>query len=153
MASFRPIVEPPQKFAPSTVDAGFNPNQRSEADDFIRSNGVTGEEIQEYNRLSKCIGLCSCAKNRSINNEKTGINSILVRVTGGFNPPAGSPMDDERSLDLMDAIKFWNRNMYDNFRQWITGRRHTTTTYRPVVVINQFDRPSYTNANVIPNRH
>ncbi|XP_046631970.1 uncharacterized protein LOC124311491 [Daphnia pulicaria] len=123
MASFRPIVEPHQKFAPSTADAGFNPNQRSEADDFIRSNGVTGEEIQEYNRLS------------------------------GFNPPAGSPMGDERSLDLMDTFKFWNWNMYDNFRQWITGRRHTTTTYRPVVVINQFDRPSYTNANVIPNRH
>ncbi|XP_046445313.1 uncharacterized protein LOC124194949 [Daphnia pulex] len=124
MASFRPIVEPPQKFAPSTADdAGFNPNQRSEADDFIRSNGVTGEEIQEYNRLS------------------------------GFNPPAGSPTGDERSLDLIDAIKFWNWNMYDNFRQWIIGRRHTTTTYRPVVVINQFDRPSYTNANVIPNRH
>jgi hypothetical protein len=71
MASFRPIIEPHQKFAPSTADVGFNPNQRSEADDFIRSNGVTGEEIQEYNRLSKCIGLSSCAKNSSINNEKT----------------------------------------------------------------------------------
>ena len=78
---------------------------------------------------------------------------IFVHVTGGFNPPADSQMGDERSLDLMNAIKFWNWNMYDNFRQWITGRRLTTTTYRPVVVINQFDRPAYTNANVIPNRY
>jgi hypothetical protein len=57
MASFSPIVEPvlPQNFALSTADVGFNPNQRSEADEFIRSNGVTSEEIQEYNRLSKSI--------------------------------------------------------------------------------------------------
>ncbi len=78
---------------------------------------------------------------------------IFPHVTDGFNPPANSQMDDERSFDLINAIKFWNWNMYDNFRQWIFGRRQTTTTYRPVVVINQFDRPSYTKANVIPNRH
>lgn len=56
MASFSPIVLPvvSQNVAPSMAhQAEFNPNQRFEADEFLRSNGVTGEEIQEYNRLSK----------------------------------------------------------------------------------------------------
>jgi len=56
MASFSPIVGAPQNSVLS-LDAGFNPNQRSETEEFIRTNGVSGEEIQEYNRLSKCIGL------------------------------------------------------------------------------------------------
>lgn len=52
---------------------------------------------------------------------------------------------------LGSMIKYWNWSMYDRFRQWIAGRRHTTTTYRPIVVINQFDRP--THVNNIPARH
>jgi hypothetical protein len=67
MASFSPIVGPviSQNVAPSMAESEFNLNQRSEADEFLRLNGVTGEEIQEYNRLSKSRSML--AKNRSFN--------------------------------------------------------------------------------------
>ena len=47
------------------AESEFNLNQRSEADEFLRLNGVTGEEIQEYNRLSKSQSML--AQNRSFN--------------------------------------------------------------------------------------
>lgn len=56
----KPIVEPaePIPFGQISERTGSqldDPNQREEADEFIRSNGVTKEEIEEYNRISKRI--------------------------------------------------------------------------------------------------
>ncbi|KAK4036440.1 Uncharacterized protein APZ42_014352 [Daphnia magna] len=122
MASLGPIVEPrrPQYFAPLQPVASSN--HFAEADDFMRTHGVTGEEIQEYNRMS------------------------------GFNPPAGTDMAEERSFGLPDAIKFWNWSMFDNFRQWVTGRRQIVTTNSSPVLISPYDRQASTISNILPLR-
>ncbi|XP_059353398.1 uncharacterized protein LOC132088429 [Daphnia carinata] len=122
MASLGPVVEPrrPQYFAPLQPLASSN--HLAEADHFMRTHGVTGEEIQEYNRMS------------------------------GYNPPAGTDMAEERSFDLLNAIKFWNWSMFDNFRQWVTGRREIVTTNRPPVLISPYDRQASTTSNILPLR-
>ena len=60
----KPIVDPalrPNDFGSSPSEhmvAQFDdPNQREEADEFMRSNGVTKDEIEEYHRISKFIFL------------------------------------------------------------------------------------------------
>lgn len=73
------------------------------------------------------------------------LNSIA-----GFNPPADHDMGEERMFGLGHMLKFWNWNMYDRFRQWVHGRRQTTT-HSPVVVVNQFTRPSYLKGT--PSNH
>ncbi len=57
----KPLVEPilPNPFAGQStepLESQFeDPNRQEEADEFFRSNGVTKEEIEEYNRISKRI--------------------------------------------------------------------------------------------------
>ena len=63
---------------------------------------------------------------------------MSVFLTGGFNPPADAEMGDERTLGLYYKLKYWNQSMYYRFRQWIESRRRTTTTSRPVIVINHY---------------
>lgn len=56
MASSLPIVEPAlaqQSVQQGTIVPEFDPNQRAEADEFMRTNGVTQEEVDEYHRISK----------------------------------------------------------------------------------------------------
>lgn len=55
-ANSRPIVEPAvgQQFDQSpSGPREFEPNQRAEADEFMRNNGVTQEEVEEYQQISK----------------------------------------------------------------------------------------------------
>lgn len=59
-------------------------------------------------------------------------------------------MAEERSIALPDMIKFWNWSMFDNFRQWVTGRRHGSTTNRPPVLTAPYDRQTYTIPNILP---
>lgn len=141
MASLGPIVEPrrPQYFAPLQPVASSN--HFAEADDFMRTHGVTGEEIQEYNRMSKSI--TKCWSYYQFN--------CTCRI-GGFNPPAGTDMAEERSFGLPDAIKFWNWSMFDNFRQWVTGRRQIVTTNSSPVLISPYDRQASTISNILPLR-
>ena len=76
---------------------------------------------------------------------------MSVFLTGGFNPPADAEMGDERTLGLYYKLKYWNQSMYYRFRQWIESRRRTTTSQRPLIIINNFDSPSY--GKTFPNRH
>lgn len=61
MAVSFPIVDPSLQhdFGPSPMETMMShfddPSQRDEADEFMRSNGVTKEEIEEYNRMSKSM--------------------------------------------------------------------------------------------------
>ena len=52
MISGTPIVSPLS--APPSPDLN-DPVQRAEAENFARMNGVTKEEVDEYNRMSKLI--------------------------------------------------------------------------------------------------
>ena len=52
MISGSPIVSPLS--APPSPDLN-DPVQRAEAENFARMNGVTKEEVDEYNRMSKLI--------------------------------------------------------------------------------------------------
>lgn len=53
MATSLPIVEPFLSHqSPQLGRPEFDPNQRADADEFMRSNGVTQEEIEEYHRMS-----------------------------------------------------------------------------------------------------
>lgn len=59
MISGTPIVSPLS--APPSPDLS-DPVQRAEAEDFARLNGVTKEEVDEYNRMSKLLYIMSLDK-------------------------------------------------------------------------------------------
>ena len=51
-----PIAAPAFEWQAQTVQSAaveFDPNQRAEVEDFIESNGITGQDIEEYQRMSK----------------------------------------------------------------------------------------------------
>ena len=98
---FAPLLSPQSHDSASGLG---DANQLAQADEFMRDNEVTSEEVEEYHRIS------------------------------GINPPVDSEMGDERMFGLGRLIKHWNRNIFDRFRHWLASRRDTVVPYHPVVV-------------------
>ena len=56
LTTSKPIVAPAFERQTQTVQSAaveFDPNQQAEVEDFIQSNGITGQDIEEYQRMSK----------------------------------------------------------------------------------------------------